>query len=88
MNKIANKQSLPMYRLIELLAEESEFVDYQIKLVSTGKLQRYQREAFRRKQSNIFSIWDKYNNNESFTSIDLLTAVSRVKDGLAAAVTE
>ncbi len=79
LNTDADKIKIPMYRLINTLSEEQETADMEIKLVSAGKLKRYQKKAFREKQAKIFGYWKRYTDDDTFTAIDLLTAVSKVK---------
>ncbi len=81
LNRLARKNSLPMYSLIDLLEEEAEYAKHETRLVSAGKLKRYQREAFRDCQTKIMELWDRYTDDDTFDAISLMSAISKVQIG-------
>ena len=63
LNELCNKighNNVNIYELIEVLHKEAELVNTQCQLVCEEKLQRYQRQKFRKYQELIFNIWDEY----------------------------
>lgn len=54
----------PFYFLHKLLHRGTPMLPLQIKLVSEGKLKRYQRKRTRYIQGCIFSIWEQYRENQ------------------------
>jgi hypothetical protein len=59
-NHKAKKGQLPFYLMIQLLRDEASKVDLHARLVSRGKLTRYQRRTYRGMQKRIFEYWDEY----------------------------
>ena len=60
-------QTPPFYQLVEKLFAEARLLLVQRKLVSEGKLSRFQRSVSRSNQSAIFSLWDQYTRKEITT---------------------
>ena len=60
----AKKGNLQFYLLILLLYKEVSVLPTQIKMVSEGKLRRFQRKKTRAIQGQLFGLWDSYENNE------------------------
>ena len=60
MNAKAKKGQLSFYMLIQLLYEESQSVNVQIRLVKENKLSRQEQSKYRKAQQAIFDIWDDY----------------------------
>ena len=54
----------PFYLLCRLLHRETSLLPLQLKLVSEGKLKRYQRLRTRYIQGRIFSLWEQYAQNQ------------------------
>ena len=61
LNARAGRPKLQFYLLIELLYSEASFVTIQTRLLSTGKLRRYQRKSYKKMQGQIFQMWREYN---------------------------
>ena len=70
-NRKARRGQLPFYLLIRLLHEESQMVRLQARLLSEGKLSRYQRSKYRTMQGQIFREWEDYSTNQK-SAISLL----------------
>ena len=66
LNRKAQKPNLQMYILIVLLhrAKEARLLPTQLKMVTEGKLRRYQRKKTKELQHRIFALWDKYSEEE------------------------
>ncbi len=78
-NRTTNKIAIQMYELIEILEKEANAVERDMRLVSQGKLCRYQKKTFRDCQRKIFKLWDRYSEEPDFNAMHLLTECSRVK---------
>ena len=63
-NRRAKKGNLQFYLLILLLYREVSVLPTQIKMVSEGKLRRYQRKKAKAIQGKLFSTWEQYERNE------------------------
>jgi ferredoxin-fold anticodon binding domain-containing protein len=63
-NKKAQKPNLQMYILIILLHKEAKLLPTQLKMVTEGKLRRYQRKKTKELQHRIFALWGKYSEEE------------------------
>lgn len=77
MNKKANDEKPPFYVLIPLLHKEAKLLPIQMKLVSEGKLTRYQRTVARTNQAILFNIWEQYSAG-SISTTRLLNQCGRV----------
>lgn len=66
----AQKSCLPFYVLVILLHKEITSIPTQLKMISEGKLRRYQRKTTRLLQCRINKVWDSY--NDGTTSVDRL----------------
>jgi hypothetical protein len=64
LNRKAQKSCLPFYVLIILLFKEVNTIPTQLKMVSEGKLRRYQRKTTRLLQCRINKLWDDYNDGK------------------------
>jgi ferredoxin-fold anticodon binding domain-containing protein len=53
-----------MYILMVLLHKEARLLPTQLKMVTEGKLRRYQRKKTKELQHRIFALWDKYSEEE------------------------
>ncbi|VDI15089.1 Hypothetical predicted protein [Mytilus galloprovincialis] len=60
LNKKNNDEKPAFYTLIKRLHEEAQLLPIQIKLVSEGKLTRYQRKQARTNQAILFNMWEQY----------------------------
>lgn len=56
--------SLPFYMLIDMLYTEAKLTLVEIKLVSDGKLSKFQRKVYRQQQRKIFKAWEQYESRE------------------------
>lgn len=56
--------------LLNLLHKETTSIPTQLKMISEGKLRRYQRKTTRLLQCRINQLWDSYNDGS--TSLDIL----------------
>ena len=59
-NRRAQKRNLQFYILISLLYKDASLLTTQIKMVSEGKLRRYQRKNNRAIQGKLFRLWSDY----------------------------
>ena len=55
---------VPFYLLVTELYAESTDIPGQLKLVSEGKLKRYQRKCSRQIQGQVFGLWKQYVRRE------------------------
>ncbi|KAK3108659.1 hypothetical protein FSP39_012750 [Pinctada imbricata] len=69
--------NLQFYRLVQELKKEAETVSIAAQLVDEQQLTRYQRDTYRRKQGQLFDLWDRYENRAIKTSA-FLTAVGKI----------
>ena len=78
LNKKNADQTPPFYQLVEKLFAEARLLPVQRKLVSEGKLSRFQRSVPRSNQSAIFSLWDQYTRKEITTKrlLQLLSSLN------------
>ena len=60
---VATRGPVPFYQLITELYSEAELIPLQLKLVTEGKLLRYQRKKTRQVQGKVFSLWYQYCDN-------------------------
>ena len=58
----SGKSQLPFYLLVKLLHREALLTSLQIRLVSEKKLQRIQKQKYKKVQSKLFSLWEEFNN--------------------------
>lgn len=58
------KTQLPLYLLIHLLHQEARLASLQIRLVSEKKLKRVQRKTYRMLQSQVFKLWEEFEDGE------------------------
>ncbi|CAC5417309.1 unnamed protein product [Mytilus coruscus] len=61
--RVCTRGPVPFYSLVTELFKEASDIPLQLKLVSEGKLQRYQRKHSRQTQGRLFALWDEYCNN-------------------------
>ncbi|XP_062586242.1 uncharacterized protein LOC134247857 [Saccostrea cucullata] len=61
---VAVRGPVPFYSLIQELYRESKDIPLQLRLVTEGKLQRYQRKQSRHVQGKVFKFWNKYCERE------------------------
>ncbi|CAG2211533.1 unnamed protein product [Mytilus edulis] len=61
--RVCTRGPVPFYSLVTELFKEASDIPLQLKLVSEGKLQRYQRKQSRQTQGRLFALWDEYCNN-------------------------
>ena len=50
--------------LIDMLYTEAKLTLVEIKLVSDGKLSKFQRKVYRQQQRKIFKAWEQYESRE------------------------
>lgn len=75
--KVKGKAQMNFYLMVNLLHNEATLVTTQIRLVSEGKLKRYQQKTYKRMQAKIFNLWEEYENGDR-SAQQLLRAVSRL----------
>ena len=68
---------IPFYILIQHLHKEAKLFAIEVRLVSDRKLQRIQRQTYRRLQTKIFELWDDY-ASKAMSAEQLLKACSRL----------
>jgi len=68
---------IPFYILIQHLHKEAKLFEIQVRLVSDHKLQRIQRQTYRRLQTKIFELWDDY-ASKAISAEQLLKACSQL----------
>ena len=68
---------IAFYVLIQHLHKEAKLFEIQVRLVSDRKLQRIQRQTYRRLQTKIFELWDDY-ASKAISAEQLLKACSRL----------
>ena len=59
-NRRAKKGNLQFYLLITLLYKEASLLPTQVKMVSEGKLRRFQRKKSKAIQGRLFKVWKDY----------------------------
>lgn len=57
---VATRGPVPFYQMVTELFAEAGDIPLQLKLVSEGKLQCYQRKKSRQVQGKVFSLWNDY----------------------------
>ncbi|XP_062570593.1 uncharacterized protein LOC134264364 [Saccostrea cucullata] len=57
---VATRGPVPFYHLILVLYREAMDITLQMKMVSEGKIQRYQRKRTRQVEGRIFDLWQQY----------------------------
>ena len=62
--RVAGRQNLNLYLLIDLLHQEACLTALRIRLVSEKKLTRMQRKKYRSVQAKIFELWEDYQQNK------------------------
>ena len=77
LNKKTDGEKPPFYLLVRRLYEEAQLLPIQRKLVSEGKLSRYQRKQVRSNQAIMFNLWDEYTAS-SISASRLLNQCGRV----------
>ena len=75
-NSKARKTNLCLYLLIQVLHEEAQLINVQVRLISDHKLRRHQRKTYRHLQAKIFEHWEAFNNKEK-TATQLLRSCSQ-----------
>ena len=68
---------IPFYIQIQHLHKEAKLFAIQVRLVSDRKLQRIQRQTYRRLQTKIFELWDNY-ASKAISAEQLLKECSRL----------
>ena len=69
-----------MYILIALLHKEARLLTTQLKMVTEGKLRRYQGKKTKELQHRIFALWDKC-SEEEITVNQLLKKCGKIYGG-------
>ena len=59
-NRRARKGNLQFYLMVVLLYKEASILPTQVKMVSEGKLRRFQRKSTRLLQGRLFRLWKEY----------------------------
>ena len=76
-NRKAGRGQIQFYLLVELLYEESKYVEAQTRLVREEQLTRFQRLEYKRVNSAIQDLWERFNENE-LTSMQLLNSCAKI----------
>ena len=76
-NRKAQKPNLTLYVLVRLLNKEAQKLPTQLKMVTEGKLKRYQRKKTTELQHRIFNLWDNYRDNQ-ITPYQLLKKCGKI----------
>ena len=66
--RMAARGPVPFYSLLTELYSEAADIPLQLKMVTEGKLQRYQRRHTRQIQGKLFTLWYQYCSNTIFAS--------------------
>ena len=61
--RVAARWPVPFYSILTELYSEAADIPLQLKMVTEGKLQRYQRRHTRQIQGKLFTLWYQYCNN-------------------------
>ena len=75
LNQSAQKGSLGLYLLTDLLYRDAQIVSRHVELVSAKKMKRIQKKKYVKLQTRIFELWKKYEKKE-ITVNHLLKACS------------
>lgn len=78
LNSRANGNSLPFYVLVPLLHNEAKDVTVTVRLVSENLVTRNQRLKYKRIHGRLFDLWDKYEDEDEYTTSKLLREASRL----------
>lgn len=57
---VVTRGSVPFYHLIIVLHREATGITVQMKMVSEGKIQRYQRKRTLQVEGRVFKLWNDY----------------------------
>ena len=76
-NQKAGRGQIQFYLLVDLLHEESSYVEAQTKLVRNDQLTRLQRPEYKRVNESINSLWGKFNNG-CLSTLDLLKCAAKI----------
>ncbi|XP_078326026.1 uncharacterized protein LOC144622863 [Crassostrea virginica] len=57
---VATRGAVPFYHLVSVLYVEASDISLSMKMVSEGKMQRYQRKKTRQMEGRVFSLWQQY----------------------------
>jgi hypothetical protein len=79
-NRKAQKPNFQMYILIVLLHKEARLLRTRLKMVTEGKLRRYQRKKTQELQHRIVALCDKY-SEEEITVNQLLKKCGKIYGG-------
>ena len=77
LNSRASRGHLPLYLMIKLLFDESQYVAVQIRLLSEGKVARYARTKYAAINERLADLWERYERKDISTS-RLLRSCSRL----------
>ena len=57
---VATRGAVPFYHLVSVLYVEASDISLSMKMVSEGKMQRYQRKKTWQMEGRVFSLWQQY----------------------------
>ncbi|XP_045212437.2 uncharacterized protein LOC123563591, partial [Mercenaria mercenaria] len=77
-NSRANGSKLPFYVLVPLLRSEAEDVTITVRLVSEHIVTRTHREKYKKIHQQLFNMWDKYENQDDYSTSQLLRECSHL----------
>jgi hypothetical protein len=76
-SSVAARGPVPFYHLVNMLYLESKDISRQMKMVSEGKMQRYQRKKTREVEGRLFELWDEYCHRD-FNATQLLKRCANI----------
>lgn len=74
---VATRGSVPFYHLLLVLHREATSITVQMKMVSEGKIQRYQRKRTLQVEGRVFQLWNDY-CERSISASELLKGCASV----------
>ena len=75
LNLKVRKGQLNFYLLVKLLHDEAKLVSIQVRLLSDGKVLRYQKQKYRKQHGQLVNLWEEFSNGQR-SAKNLLRAVS------------
>nr|XP_034315216.1 uncharacterized protein LOC117685079 [Crassostrea gigas] len=74
---VVTRGSVPFYHLLLVLHREATNITVQMKMVSEGKMQRFQRKRTLQVEGRVFKLWNNY-CERSITASELLTGCASI----------
>ncbi|XP_034327236.2 uncharacterized protein [Magallana gigas] len=76
---VVTSGSVPFYHLLLVLHQEATNITVQMKMVSEGKMQRFQRKRTLQVEGRVFKLWNNY-CERLITASELLTGCASILD--------